>query len=199
MSEPVPDPTRPVHDYDLIRRRHGLSGLVSIPRKIRWCSYLSFVIAASMGSLAVLPPSVRKLYLEGEAASQSLGVGFVASLCVGAVVVGAVGLASVALRRGRVETVSREQAWLLVGLEDVFSGIAFISGALGVTAVATLTVVGFAGTETVEGLVAAGIDPYRQLAWAPETGFVALAALGCGVFVFLLAVVIDAAVHRTPG
>ncbi|MFO7925936.1 MAG: hypothetical protein ACQET5_02040 [Halobacteriota archaeon] len=199
MSEPRPDPTRSVHDYELIRRRHGLSGIVSIPRKIRWCSYLSFVIAASMGALAVLPPSVRKLYLEGEAANQSLGVGLVALFCVGAVVVGAVGLAGVALRRGRAESVSREHAWFLVGLEDVFSGIALITGALGVAAVTTLTVVGFAGTETVERLLAAGIDPYRRLAWAPESGFVALAALGCGVFVFLLAVTTDSSMRWTPG
>lgn len=181
------DPFLGGSEYELIRARSGLSTRWSIPRKVRWCGYLLFAASGLLPVVVSLPAPVRERFIGPDPASAPLAVATVDLLGVLCLVVAAVGLAAVALYRSRLGHIDEDQAWTLVGFEDVFSGIGFVTGGLAVVAALALAAVGFAGVETVQRLVDAGVDPYH-MAGDPgvSTAAVSAVAFVCAVGISLL-------------
>lgn len=180
--------------YALLRARYGVSAAWSIPGKIRWCGYLSFVAATLAPIVASLPASVRAAYVGTPATSTTLAIAMVDLLgvvCL-AVAVAGVGLAAVDVRRSTLTDPSEEQTWTLVGFEDLFSGIGFVTGGLSVAVALALAGVGFGGVPAVERLLALGVDPYHTVSQPGVTVFGAsMAAAGCGLVVYTLGVLVE--------
>lgn len=179
-------------EYELLRARRGLLTRWSIPQKIRRCSYLLFASSSMLPIVLFLPPAVQQQYLGVGPASSRVALTALALFSVCCLVVASVGLAVTATYRDRIDEISEEQAWSLVGIEGLFSGIGFISGLLGVAATLVLSSVGYAGVETVDALVAAGVDPYHaQADIAVPVGAASGIAFCCAVTVFLLSVLVE--------
>lgn len=179
-------------EYEFLRARRGLLSGWTIPQKIRRCSYLLFATSALLPILFFLPAAVRQQYLDVGPASARVALTALALFSVGCLVVAGIGLAATATYRDRLDRISEGQAWSLVGIEGLFSGIGFGSGFLGVVATLVLASVGYAGVETVEALVAAGVDPYHSQAVVAVPAVVASAiAFCCAIAVFLLSVLTE--------
>ena len=179
-------------EYEFLRARRGLLSGWSIPQKIRRCSYLLFASSALLPILFFLPPAVRQQHLGVDPISSRVALTALVLFSVCCLVVASVGLAATATYRDRLDRISEQQAWSLVGIEGLFSGIGFGSGFLGVVATLVLASVGYAGAETVETLVAAGVDPYHSQAVVAVPVIVASGiAFCCAIAVFLLSVLTE--------
>lgn len=174
--------------YELVRRRRGLLTGVSIPRKIRWCSGLLAVAAALLPLVRSLPPSVRAAYFRGDPGDAALAVAVVTLIGVGCLCVAALGLAGVVVRLVRSDDLTEDQAWTLVGVESVFTGIGFGTGALGVVSSVGIAAIGFAGADAVARLRAAGIDPYLEGVAAVTVTRSSVVAFGCAAAAFVVGV-----------
>ncbi len=174
-------------EYELLRARRGLLSRWSIPQKVRGCSYLMFAASAALPLMYFLPPAVRETYLGLDPANARVGFTILTVLSVACLIVASLGLIATAVYRDRLDDITEEQAWSLVGLEGMFSGIGFITGLLGVTATLLLSGVGHAGIDTVDTLVATGINPYHS---GPEVSLTVLTAsfvaFCCAITVFVL-------------
>lgn len=178
--------------YELLRARRGISTRWPIPRKIRWCGYLSFAASALLPTVMLLPFSVREAYFGVRPAFAPMALAIVDLVGVVCLAVGGLGLAAVAVRSSRLEEISEDQAWSLVGIEDAFSGIGLVTGALGVLSALALAGVGFGGLDAVRDLLAAGVDPYLMSGTSEPTVLTASGiAFGCAIVVYLLGVLVE--------
>lgn len=172
--------------YELIRAQHGLTAVAPIPTKIRWCGGLLFVGALLFPIVLLLPESVHEASFDGTPLSYPLGVALLLIVGVGPLTFGGVGLSYVHYRIERTASISEDQAWTLVGLEDVFSGLAILTGGLAVFATVLLALVGLAGVEPVTAAQSSGVDPYAQSPVEITTVPLSSSVSGfCGVIVLL--------------
>mgnify|MGYP006421889801 CR=1 FL=1 len=160
-SDSVADPTDRSR-YDLMRAKHVTFPL-SIPRKIRWCGYLALLSALVGPIVATLPLPVREAYFVGNPTTAPLGAATIVLLGVASVAVAVVGLTALALSVSPGSDPPEDRVWLLIGAEDAFAGIGFITGALGIVAGGLILASGYWGVDVVDGLVDSGIDPYLTL------------------------------------
>lgn len=166
-SEPFVDPADRSR-YELMRTKH-ITLPVSIPRKIRWCSYLSALAALVWPLIVTLPDPVRESQFAGDPATTPLGAAAVVIFGVGCLALAGVGLAALAAYVRRNPDPAESDVWTLVGGEDALSGIAFITGFLGVMAGVGILASGHAGLDRVDWLIASGIDPYLVFGSVPTT------------------------------
>lgn len=151
-------------EYELLRARRGLFSRWSIPEKVRGCSYLLFATSTMLPIMRFLPISVRETYVGLDPVHARISLTVLTLLSVGCLLVASLGLVATAVYRDRLDDISEDQAWSLVGIEGLFCGIGFITGLLGVVATLVLSGIGYAGVETIDALVAAGVDPYHSSA-----------------------------------
>ena len=154
--------------YELMRAKHGTVP-VSIPRKLRWCSVLSGVAALSGPIVVTLPDTVQAAHFTDDPLTTPLGAAAVALFGVLCVAVSAVGLAGIQLYVTRNPDPEESRVWTLIGGEDAFSGIAFITGALGIVLGVGILVTGHWGVDRVAWLIDNGVDPYLVFASVPAT------------------------------
>jgi len=154
--------------YELMRTKH-ITLPVPIPRKIRWCSYLSALAALVWPLIATLPAPVRESKFAGDPASTPLGAAAVVIFGVSCLALAGVGLAALAAYLRRNPNPAESDVWTLVGGEDALSGIAFITGFLGVVTGVGILASGHAGLDRLDWLVASGIDPYLVFDSVPAT------------------------------
>lgn len=122
----------------------------------------------------------------------TLALAMVDLLGLACLAVAGVGLVAVDVRRSTLANPSEEQMWTLVGFEDLFSGIEFVTGELSVAVALGLAGVGFGGVPAVEQLLAFGVDPYQAVS-RPEVTILgaSVAAVGCGLVVYRLGVLVE--------
>lgn len=179
-------------DYELLRARRGMFSMWSIPQKIRGCSFVLFAASATFPILFFLPPAVQEQYVGVDVAATRVAFTGLTLFSIGCLVGASLGLATVAAYRDRLDEISEQQAWSLVGIENVFSGIGYVTGLLGVVATLALAAVGHAGVETLETLAASGVYPYRGDGRVAVTVRVATGIAFCSaITVFVLGTVIE--------
>lgn len=166
-SEPVVDPASQSR-YDLMRSKH-ITVPLSIPRKLRVCGYIALIAAFVGPVVATLPTAVRAQHFAGDPTTTPLGAAAVVFLGVAAVAVSAVGLTAIAVSVDRAPDPPESRVWLLIGAEDAFSGIGFITGALGVVSGGVILASGHWGPDAVDRLIASGINPYLVFDAVPAT------------------------------
>lgn len=174
------------HEYDLVRLRHGTTAFTSVPRKARLCGLVLFSGGLLLPIILVLPESVVQENLNGTPASYPLGLAFMLVVSAIPAAVGGLGLSGVAYKFSTIEEMDRDTAWQLVGLEDIFTGLGFVTGGIGVLVTLLLAATGLFGPELVASMEASGVDPYYQspVGWATATvGAVVAVTLGGIVFV----------------
>lgn len=174
-------------EYELLRARRGLLSRWSIPQKVRGCSYLLFAASAMLPLMYFLPMTVREAYVGLDPASSRVGFTILTLLSVGCLLVASLGLVATAVYRDRIDEMSEDQAWSLVGIEGLFSGIGFVTGSLGVATTLLLSGIGHAGVDTVDTLVATGIHPYHP---GPDIALTVVTASAiafcCAITVFVM-------------
>jgi len=178
--------------YDLMRAKHVTIPL-SIPRKIRWCGYLALLSALVGPVVATLPLPVREAYFVGNPTAAPLGAATIVLLGVAAVAVAVAGLTALAVSVGPGSDPSEDRVWLLIGAEDAFAGVGFITGALGIIAGGLILASGYWGVEAVDGLVDSGVDPYLTLNTVSATPRL---VTGSGLFVAAVALALSVLVER---
>lgn len=148
--------------YELIRAKHGIFPQWSIAQKIRGCGYLLFAASTTVPVMVFLPQSVTSAYFGSDPLFSEMAFSALLLFSVACLVVAAGGLGVIAAYRLSLDEISESQAWSLVGFEDIFSGVGFITGLLGVCATLALAGIGYGGIETMETLAAAGVYPYHD-------------------------------------
>lgn len=148
------------NDYDVVRKRSGMSTLWSVEKKISWCGL--FLLAASLLTpiTVLLPEAVRETYIGEEPLFTPLSVAGLAEMSVLTLFCAAVGLSWVAYRSRKAEEISKDEAWTLVGLEEVFSVFAFFVGFVGISVCVVAVLSGMQGTEFIRSL-GSSLQPYR--------------------------------------
>ncbi len=154
--------------YELMRTKH-ITLPLPIPRKIRWCSYLSGLAALVWPLIVTLPEPVRDSQFTGDPATTPLGAAAVVIFGVGCLAIAGVGLAALAAYLRKNPDPAESDVWTFIGGEDALSGIAFITGFLGVTVGVGILASGHAGLARVNWLIASGIDPYLVFDSVPAT------------------------------
>ncbi len=173
--------------YELMRVKHGILSVVPIPRKIRWCGYLSTFAALPTPIVLVVPDEVRETYLTGDPATGPLALVTIVLLGIASLLLATLGLTWVGSRATDDEDLPEDRIWQLIGAEDAFTGIGFITGALAVVSGIGLLASGLVGANAVAWLDANGVDPYLSvpgLSVPPLIGtvasiVVAVVAFGC--------------------
>jgi hypothetical protein len=155
--------------YEELRLRRGLLTRLSIPTKIGICSLLFFVAATLAPIAAVLPPAVTEQYFDTDPTAATLSVTVLALFGCGCLLVASIGLAVIAHKRLPLDALSEDAAWRLVGLENICTGVAFLTGGLGICCAVGLVGTGLFGIETVEQLVSIGVEPYQSDTAAART------------------------------
>lgn len=166
-GDSIPDPAERSR-YELMRAKH-VTVPVSIPRKLRWCGGLALLAALTAPIVATLPEAVRAGYFAGNPTTTPLGAATVALFGVGCVAAAVLGLAVLQRHLVRNPDPDESRVWTLIGTEDALSGIAFITGALGVLLGVGILVTGHWGVDRVEWLIDSGIDPYLVFTSVPVT------------------------------
>lgn len=179
-SEPIGDPASRSR-YDLMRSKH-LTVPLSVPRKLRWCGFLALIAALVGPVVATLPAAVVEAHFAEDPMTTPLGAAAVVLIGVGAVAISAAGLAAVAVSAGGNPAPTESKLWLLIGAEDAFSGIGFVTGGLGILAGGAVLASGHWGPDAVDRLIALGVDPYLVFDAVPATPrLTSLAALLVGI------------------
>lgn len=171
-------------DYDVVRTRSGMSTLWSVEKKIVWCGY--FLLAASLLApiTVLLPEAVRETYIGEDPLFTPLSVAGLAELSVVTLFGAALGLFWVAYRGRRPDEITEDEAWTLVGLEEVFSAFGFLMGFVGVVVCIVAVSSGLQGVEFVESLAESSVQPYRgDSAMAVPLAYVTAPAFFGGVIV----------------
>lgn len=154
--------------YELLRSKHVIVPL-SVPWKLRWCGSLALLAALVGPIIATLPTPVRETYFAGTPTTTPLGAATVVLFGVVAAGIAAGGLTAVAAYVDRHPDPPESRVWLLIGAEDVFSGVGFITGTLGVISGGLLLASGHWGVDAVERLNDLGIEPYLVFESIPVT------------------------------
>ncbi|WP_418285772.1 hypothetical protein [Halorubrum sp. DTA46] len=189
-SEPVVDLASNSR-YELMRSKHVTVPL-SVPRKLRWCGYIALLAALIGPVVATLPTAVRADHFAGNPTTTPLGAAAVVLIGVVAVAIAAAGLTAVAVSVERTPDPPESRLWLLIGAEDAFSGIGFITGALGVLSGGIILASGHWGPDAVDRLIASGIDPYLVFDAVPATPrLTAIGALLVGIGSIASSVVVE--------
>jgi hypothetical protein len=175
-------------DYDIVRTRSGVSTLWSVERKIRWCGYFLLTASLLVPITVLLPEAVIETYIGEEPLFTPLSVAGLAALSVVTLFGAAVGLFWVAYRGNRADEITKDEAWRLVGLEEVFSAFAFLMGFVGVAICVADVSAGMWGAEFVASLAESGVVLYRgDSAFAVPVAYVSAQAFFAGVVVLGLA------------
>lgn len=164
-----------------------MSTLWSVEKKIAWCGL--FLLAASLLTpiTVLLPEAVRETYIGEEPLFAPLSVAGLAELSVLTLFGAGVGLFWVAYRSRRADEISRDEAWTLVGLEEVFSVFAFFVGFVGISVCVVAVLAGMQGTEFL-GSLGSSLQPYRgDSAMALPVAYVSASSFFSGVVVLGLA------------
>lgn len=179
-------------EYDLVRLRHGTTAFTSVPRKARLCGLILVSGGLLLPIVLVLPDTVVEENLHGTPASYPLGLAFLLVVSAIPAAIGGIGLAGVAYKFSTVEEMDRDSAWQLVGLEDIFTGLGYVTGGLGVVIAVSLAATGLFGPELVDSLQASGVDPYLRspVEWATATVGAAV-AVTLGSIVFVAGVLVE--------
>ncbi len=146
--------------YELIRARHASSAWAPITRKIRWLGYLLIALAGIVPVVLFLPTGITETYFSGSPIASPLWINSVAVVTIITLLVAAAGLVWVARRKFQIADISSSQAWILIGYEDLFSAMGFITGGVGVLVTLGLAAVGYLGIDQYEELMALGLHPY---------------------------------------
>jgi len=165
--------------YAELRHRRGFLSRLSIAAKIGGCSGLFFLAALLAPIVAALPPAVKAQYVASDPLRVELSVSMLALFGCGCLFLASLGLAWIAIRRSPVEELSTDDAYRLVGLEDICTGLAFVTGTLGIASALTFASMGLFGVETIDNVAAVGIDPYQTTALTP-TPIELSAVAACG-------------------
>ncbi|MFC7323348.1 hypothetical protein ACFQMF_02010 [Halorubrum rutilum] len=178
-------------EYDLVR-----AGTVIVPlsplRKARVCGAVALLASFAAPLAATLPVAVREAVFTRPPVTTPLGVAAV--VLVGAVAAGGAGLGLVALQRhlARGPDPTGDAVWSVLAVEDVLTGIGFVTGGLGVAVGLSLLTSGHWGVDALGGLRRTGIEPYASVLTVPVTPRLATAvALGTGLAVFAATAVVD--------
>lgn len=166
-SDPVVDPASRSR-YDLMRSKHGTLPL-SVPAKLRGCALVALLAALVGPVVATLPMPVTEAYFTGDPMTTPLGAAAVVFFGVIAVAIAAAGLTAVAALVDRTPDPPESRVWSLIGAEDAFSGIGFVTGGLGVVAGGVILASGHWGPDAVDRLIALGVDPYLAFDTLPVT------------------------------
>ena len=170
--------------YELMRAKH-LMVPVPAARKARWCGYLLLLPALAAPIVFTLPEPIVSAQFTGDPIRTPLGAAAVASFGVLCLAFAGVGLGVLARVAHRDPDESR--VWTLIGLEDAFSGIAFITGFLGVTTGVGILAIGHTGVERTAWFADIGVDPYLTFGSVPVSPLVtSVMAIISAVVVFAL-------------
>jgi len=165
-----------------------MSTLWSVEKKIGWCGFSLLAASLLVPITALLPEAVRETYIGSEPVFTPLSVAGLGGLSVFTLFCAAVGLFWVAYRGRRAEEISEDEAWTLVGLEEVFSAFAFLMGFVGIAVCVVDISVGMWGVGFVESLAESSLQPYRgDSALAVPVAYVSAPAFFAGVVVLCLA------------
>lgn len=174
-------------EYELIRARHGTFTFGTIPDRIRWFGYGTLAVSAVVPLLWFLPDPVRTAYLPNALTETVL---IIAPLMIATIVVfvaAGVGLALISRWRRQLAPVPEADAWRIVGIEDICSGLGTITGGLGLVVILLLSSAGYLGVETYEWLLNNGVHPYGSLgAHDPSVVMIGAAAIVAGVGLLML-------------
>ncbi len=177
--------------YELLRMKHGILSIVPVARKVRWCGYLLVLAALPTPIVIALPAEVQDAYFTADPVTTPLALVTIILLGTTSLLLATLGLTWVGSRPTADEELSEEWLWRLIGAEDAFTGIAFITGALAVVTGVALLASGLGGADAVAWLEANGVDPYLSvpgLSVPPFAGTaasfaVAVVAFGCSRWV----------------
>lgn len=164
-----------------------MSTLWSVEKKIGWCGL--FLLAASLLTpiTVLLPEAVRETYIGEYPLFTPLSVAGLAELSVITLFGAAVGLFWVAYRSRKADEISEDEAWTLVGLEEVFSVFAFFMGFVGISVCIVAVLSGMQGIEFVSSLESS-LQPYRgDSPMALPVAYVSASAFYSGLVVLGLA------------
>jgi hypothetical protein len=178
-------------EYELVRAGNVIVPLSPV-RKARICGAVALFGSLAVPIVATLPAAVRAAAFSGPPVTTPLGVAAV--VLVGALAAGGAGLGLVALQRrlARGPEPAGDDVWSVLAVEDVLTGIGFVTGGLGVAVGLSLLASGHWGVDALESLRRNGIEPYASLSTPPVTPRLATAvALAAGLAVFAATTVVD--------
>ena len=181
IRDPVADALLGDSPYERLRLRRFTPFAQPIPTKLALQSGLLFLLALMLPVMASFPAEVRAM-LGGTAASASpkvllLGMAGGVGVFVGGLVLTAVGVLRVRLEPRMTE----DQAYRLLGLEDVASMLGIGTAGLVVLLTMAYVVLGAAGTRAVEWYIqVTGYSPFAPSGLEPVTvgGVATLAFVG---------------------
>ena len=178
MAEAEPETA----EYELIRAKHGTFTFGTIADRIRWFGYGALAMSLVVPLLWFLPEPVTAAYLPNPLRETVLIAAPLMITTVAVFVAAGIGLAWIGRWRRRIAPVSADDAWQIVGIEDICSGLGIISGGLSLVVSLVLASVGYLGIETYELLLNNGVHPYGPLAVREPsvltTGIIAVVAGG---------------------
>ncbi len=150
-------------EYELLRIKHGASTWISIPQKLRWNSYALLALAGVSLLLWGLPNVILQTYFPAGPFWTPLAINVVGLLTVFIFILASGGLFWTAWRRQQLTEITTDQAWLLIGYEDIFSAAGFVTGLLGLVTTLSLAAVGYLGPTQYARAITLGIHPYATL------------------------------------
>lgn len=156
-------------EYELIRARHGTFALGTTEGAIRWFGYGLFALSLVVPILWLLPEPVVEAHFTGAPHRATIMLVPIMIVTMMAFVSAGVGLAWVERRRRELYPVPDDDAWKLVGYEDISSGFGIITGGLGLAVSLVLGGAGYLGVDTYEWLLNNGVHPYGQFGMAQPT------------------------------
>lgn len=178
-------------EYELVRTGNVIVPLSPV-RKARICGGVALLGSLAAPLVATLPAAVRETVFSGPPVATPLGVAAV--VLVGAVAAGGAGLGLVALQRrlARGPEPTGDDVWSVLAVEDVLTGIGFVTGGLGVVLGLSLLASGHWGVDALDALRRNGVEPYASVLNVPVTPRLATAvALAAGLTVFAATVFVD--------
>ncbi len=173
-------------EYELLRIKHGASTWISIPRKLRWNGYALLVLAGTTPLLWGLPDVLLQTYFPAGPFWTPLVVNIVGLMTVFIFLLASGGLFWTARRRHQLTEITTDQAWLLIGYEDIFSAAAFVTGVLGLVTTLALAAVGYLGPSQYARAITLGIHPYATVGIDLPAIAISLLSVGAAIISFLL-------------
>lgn len=172
-------------EYEIIRARHGTFTFGTIADRIRWFGYGALAVGLVVPLVLFLPDPVQTAYLPDPLSETVLIAAPIMLTTIVAFLAAGIGLAWIGRWRRRIAPISEQDAWRVVGIEDICSGLGMITGGLGLAVSLVLSGVGYLGVETYEWLLNNGVHPYGPLA-LPEPSVVTIGGLAVVVGIGLL-------------
>ncbi|WP_424013465.1 hypothetical protein ACOZ35_10010 [Halorubrum xinjiangense] len=178
-------------EYELVRAGNVIVPLSPV-RKARICAGIALLGSLAAPVVATLPAAVREAGFAGPPTRTPLGVA--AIVLVGAVAAAGAGLGLVALHRRleRGPEPTGDDVWSVLAVEDVLTGIGFVTGGLGVVVGLALLASGHWGVDALDALRRSGVEPYVSGPRFPVTPRLTTAvALTAGLTVLAATVAVD--------